>query len=40
MGLPELARLLLRKAPAGTIDAKTIKLLEATADGQPPRIWN
>jgi len=39
MGLPEFARLLLQNAAEGTIDAKTMDVLRATAGGQPPPVW-
>jgi hypothetical protein len=39
MGLPEFARLLLAHAPAGTIEAETRPVLEATAAGNPPSVW-
>jgi hypothetical protein len=38
-GLPEFARLLLANAPAEAIDAETLKLLRATAAGDPPSVW-
>lgn len=38
-GLPEFARLLLANAPTQAIDAETLKLLRATAAGNPPSVW-
>jgi hypothetical protein len=40
MGLPEFARLLLRGAPPGAIDAGTLDVLRETAAGNPPSIWD
>lgn len=40
IGLPEFARLLLANAPAQAIDAETLAILEATAGGNPPSVWN
>lgn len=39
MGLPEFARLLLRNSPEGAIDPGTLKILQATAAGNPPPLW-
>lgn len=39
VGLPEFARLLLRHAPAGTIEDDTLQILKATAEGNPPPVW-
>jgi len=39
MGLPEFARLLLKNAPQGAIDAGTLDMLRATAAGNPPSVW-
>ena len=39
VGLPEFARILLDHAPDGVVDESTRPLLEATAKGQPPRVW-
>ena len=38
-GLPEFARQLLAHAPAGAIDQPTRAVLEETAAGRPPSIW-
>ncbi len=35
-GLPEFARMILAWAPPGTIDAKTLAILQETAVGRPP----
>jgi hypothetical protein len=40
MGLPEFARLLLEHAPRGAIESGTRPVLQATAEGQPPSVWN
>jgi len=40
IGLPEFARLLLAHTPPHAIDAKTLPLLQATANGNPPSVWN
>jgi len=40
IGLPGFARLLLSHAPPHAIDAKTLPILQATADGNPPSVWN
>ena len=40
MGLPEFARLLLAHVPEGAIEPATQAVLQATADGQPPSVWN
>jgi hypothetical protein len=40
MGLPEFARLLLARAPQGAVDADSRLVLEATAAGNPPSMWN
>ena len=37
-GLPEFAQVLLRRAPPHTIDPATLKLLQETAAGRPPRV--
>lgn len=39
MGLPEFAGLLLKRAPAGSIEASTLNVLQDTAAGKPPRGW-
>jgi len=39
MGLPEFARLLLERTPRTAIDAGTLEVLRATADGKPPSVW-
>jgi hypothetical protein len=39
-GLPEFARLLLARTPPHAIDAETLSILQATADGNPPPVWN
>ena len=39
MGLPEFARLLLAYAPRQAIDEATLAVLQATAEGNPPSIW-
>jgi len=39
MGLAEFARILLQKAPDGTIDPGTMDVLRATAGGNPPPVW-
>ena len=39
MGLPEFARLLIAHAPRQAIEANTLTVLEATADGHPPSVW-
>lgn len=39
MGLPEFAQALLKSAPVEAIDAHTLQVLEATADGDPPSLW-
>jgi Bacterial PH domain len=39
IGLPEFARALLSSAPAGAMDADTRRILEATAEGNPPSLW-
>jgi hypothetical protein len=39
VGLPEFARLVLEKVPATAIDAETRPVLEATATGHPPSVW-
>src|SRR5262245_7918260 len=39
VGLPEFARLVLAKVPAGAIDPETRPVLEATATGHPPSVW-
>lgn len=39
MGLPEFAHLLLRHAPAESIDEETVAILRATAAGNPPAVW-
>jgi hypothetical protein len=38
-GLPEFAHLLLRHAPAESIDEETMVILRATAAGNPPDVW-
>jgi len=38
-GLPEFARLVLQKAPPGTIEADSLPVLEATANGHPPSLY-
>jgi hypothetical protein len=38
-GLPDFARLLLAHAPGGAVDADTLHVLEATAEGNPPSVW-
>jgi len=38
-GLPDFARLLLAHAPGGAVDAETLHVLEATAEGHPPSVW-
>ena len=38
-GLPVFARLLLAHAPGGAVDADTLHVLEATAEGNPPSVW-
>jgi hypothetical protein len=40
IGLPEFARLLLSHAQPHAIDAETLLILQATADGNPPSVWN
>jgi hypothetical protein len=40
IGLPEFGRLLLSHAPPQVIDAKTLLILQATADGNPPSVWS
>jgi hypothetical protein len=40
IGLPEFARLLLAQTPRHVIDAETLPILQATADGNPPSVWN
>ena len=40
IGLPEFARLLLSHAPPHAIDAETLPILQATADGNPPSVWS
>lgn len=40
IGLPEIARLLLSHAPPHAIDAETLLILQATADGNPPSVWS
>jgi hypothetical protein len=39
IGLPEFARALLVAAPADAMDADTRRVLEATAQGNPPSLW-
>jgi hypothetical protein len=39
VGLPDFARLVLAKVPAGAIDPETRPVLEATATGHPPSVW-
>jgi hypothetical protein len=39
IGLPEFAHLLLRHAPAESIDEETEEILRATAAGNPPAVW-
>lgn len=39
MGLPEFAHQLLKHAPAESVDANTLKILQATAEGNPPSVW-
>jgi hypothetical protein len=38
-GLPAFARAVLLHVPPGTIDAETLAVLQATADGNPPKVW-
>jgi len=38
-GLPDFARLLLAHAPRGAVDADTLHVLHATAEGNPPSVW-
>ncbi len=38
-GLPAFARAVLLHAPPGAIDAETLAVLQATADGSPPKVW-
>jgi hypothetical protein len=40
MGLPEFARQVLEHAPEGAIEAETLAILQATAEGNPPSLWN
>jgi hypothetical protein len=40
MGLPEFARLLLESTPAGAIEPAALPVLQATAQGNPPSIWD
>jgi hypothetical protein len=40
VGLPEFARLLLTRAPAGVIESETAAILHDTAGGNPPPIWS
>lgn len=39
MGLPEFAHQLLKHAPAESVDANTLQILQATAEGNPPSVW-
>jgi small-conductance mechanosensitive channel len=39
MGLPEFARLVLTHVSPAAIDPKTAPVLEATAAGDPPKVW-
>lgn len=39
MGLPEFARMLLERVPASAIEPPTLAVLQATAAGQPPSVW-
>lgn len=39
IGLPEFAHLLLRHAPAESIDEETVAILMETAAGNPPAVW-
>lgn len=40
LGLPEFAQLLLAHAPPQAIDPATLTVLQATAAGRPPPVWN
>jgi hypothetical protein len=39
LGLPDFARLVLKHAPANTIDEEALQVLEETAEGNLPPIW-
>jgi len=39
VGLPEFAKVLLAHTSPGAIDRETLAILEATASGNPPRVW-
>jgi len=39
MGLPVFARLVLARAPREAIEAATLPILQATAEGNPPSVW-
>jgi hypothetical protein len=39
MGLPEFAQALLKSAPAEAMDSDTLQILQATAEGNPPSLW-
>jgi hypothetical protein len=39
MGLPEFARLALAHVPPNSVQPATLKVLQATADGNPPPVW-
>jgi hypothetical protein len=40
MGLPEFARVALAHVPPGAVEASTLEILRATAEGNPPSIGN
>lgn len=39
MGLPEFVQALLKSAPSEAMDAYTLQVLKATADGNLPSLW-